>query len=64
MITAENITTEKTEAIFHLLATACEKSRRVMRMAQDGSTDPENASDMLNRLLNDLTISLSEQLNP
>ena len=64
MITAENITTAKTEAIFHVLATACEKSRRVMRMAQDGDTDPENAADMLNKLLANLTIGLGEQLNP
>lgn len=64
MITADNITTGKTEAIFHLLATACEKSRRVMRMSQDGSTDPENAADMLNKLLESLAIGLDEQLNP
>jgi len=64
MITADNITTDKTESIFHLLATACEKSRRVMRMSQDGSTDPENAADMLNKLLESLAIGLDEQLNP
>jgi len=33
-------------------------------MAQDGSTDPENAADMLNKLLANLTIGLGEQLNP
>lgn len=56
-LTAE-ITTAQTEAIFHALMTAAEKSRRIMRLAQDSDILPADAAHRLNQIITALNIEL------
>ena len=63
-LTAENITTDATRAIFHALMTAAEKSRRIMRMAEDGDISVGDAAEKLNSILSTLNLELADAADP
>lgn len=58
MTTPDTITTAQVQAIFHALATATEKSRRIMRSVEDGLADPDHASATINAILANLQSKL------
>lgn len=63
-LTAGTITTDKTRAVFHALATATDKSRRVMRMSEDSVITPDDAAAQINALISTLNLTLAEIHDP
>ncbi len=61
MTTPDTITTAQVQAIFHALATATEKSRRIMRSVEDGEIHPVKASVKMNELLVNLYAKLGKE---
>ena len=57
-LTADTITTAHTVAIFHALAEATEKARRIMRLAEDGLIYPSHAATRLNIVVSNLETAL------
>ena len=64
MITPETITTAKVISVFHALATATEKARRVMRLAEDSDITPEAASERINSIITNLNDELARDSKP
>jgi len=54
VITADTITAELIEDVFHALSEAAEKSRRTMRLAQQSDITPALAAESLNAILSRL----------
>lgn len=63
-LSGDMLTTETTRVIFHALMTAAEKSRRVMRLAEDSDISPAAAAEALNNLLRTLQLTLAEAHDP
>lgn len=57
-LTADNITVERVEAIFHALSEATEKTRRVMRQSQDADIQPLLAAGRINQILDNLQATI------
>jgi hypothetical protein len=57
-LTADTITVDKVEAIFHALSEATEKTRRVMHQSQDGDIQPLLAAGRINQILENLQSTL------
>ena len=60
----DTLTTAQTVAVFHALATASEKARRIMRMAEDSDIAPHDAAGRINSLIVNLEIALAEAHDP
>lgn len=63
-LSGDTITTANTVAVFHALATASEKARRIMRMAEDSDINPFNAASQLNAIISTMNLALAEVVDP
>ena len=63
-LSGDKITTANTVAVFHALATASEKARRIMRLTEDSDINPFNAASQLNAIISTLNLALAEVADP
>jgi hypothetical protein len=63
-LSGDTMTMDNTRVIFHALMTAAEKSRRIMRLAEDSDINPHGAARALNTILGNLQFALAEAIEP